>query len=174
MLKKLCLALVVFALAFSAEAQELTPRQMLLLQVPENHVLSLTIADTTQNPLKVEGIVRWSILQSEYVPGGPFELLQFFLVNKIETYLVVGTQLEEVIWKGYGGEDDYLLAGKFHNNILEIIFSAAEQKVSETDKIKVSENMVKWIAMVLTKLEILTDEDLAQHIRRHIKKATPL
>ena len=173
-------ALMIAAFASASEIEskkELTPRQMLLLQIPRDYVLSLTITDMQQNPPQVIGLARWSVMQSQDAPGGPFEIIQFILENRIETYLTVGAQLEEVIWKGYESEEDYMLVGKFKNNLLEIIFNASGKTLSEAENTKISENMAKWIKIVLTKLEILTDADLAEYIKDQkfkSKKAAPL
>lgn len=185
MRKALILASVFMILAgiYPVMAQEqepesnLTPRQILLLQVPESHVLRLTIADQSKNPPEVRGYVLWSVLQRDSAPGGPFELIRFILENRIESYLVIGSKLKEVLWKGYE-EEDYLLAGTFKNNVLEITFLATGKELTVEETKAVSANMMAWVKTILQRLNILDDADLAQHIRSQkfgsAKKATSL
>lgn len=183
MLKKISvLGAFLMLFATQAVAQEppesnLTPRQILLLQVPETRVLRLTITDGRENPPAVLGYVFWSVLQSDSVPGGPFELIRFALESRIESYLTVGMDLREVIWKSYEGEKDYMLAGKFENNRLELIFNASGKELTTEEITAISANIAQWVKMVLQRLNILENAGLAQHIRSQKfgpKKATAM
>lgn len=155
----------------------LTDRQLLLLQVPETHTLRLTIADQSKTPPEVRGYALWSVLQSDSVGGGPIELFQFIFENRIEYYITIGEQMQEVIWKGYEGEEDYILAGTFKNNRLKITFTATGEELTEEEITALSADMARWVKAILKRLGILDDAELAKYIKSQkfgAKKATHL
>lgn len=155
------LALVATPVLAQEGTKELTPRQLLLLQVPKDFSIKL-------------GGMIWEVTHES---GEPLETITIINPPEIVIYLTNGSKPRRVAGFILLSQENIapVTVGKFDDAGNFKMLKSPYKSVPETEK-EIGEAIIKTVKEILETFNILTDEQLAEFIKKNFagKKATSL